>query len=448
MLLLLVGFCGCTRYLAKISDQSLMVPTTPEGFQSLLDNEVMVVNSTPGLGILGTDDLWIPDSTWQYLSAPSGPAYNWQAMIFQATSPSWNNPYTAIYYANVVLLGISQVIDSSDPAAYDSCRGSALFYRAFHFYRLEETWGQPYQPGSAATDLGIPLRLSADPSLPDRRATVQVVFSQILSDLGQALPLLSPQVPGQYRNRPSRPAAYALLTEVCLTMQDYADAERYADSSLNLYSRLVQYDTVDAGKRLPFSYMGNDEVLFQCSAYNYNVLADPDPSAEVDTTLYGLYSPNDLRLSVFFRPSPSGDGGFCFKGNYTGQFFLFSGLSVDVLYLSRAECRARAGDIAGAMSDLDTLVVTRCRPGTFVPFSASTVQEALQLILTERRKETLFREIRWSDLRRLNQDPAHAVWLYRILGDQRDSLAPMDKRYTYPIPPDEIQKSGIPQNPR
>jgi hypothetical protein len=447
MLLFLLGCWSCTKYLAKVSDQSLQVPTTPEDFQGYLDNNVMVVNSTPGLGTLGTDELWIWDSTWLRLGAPSGTAYNWQVDIFQGQpSPSWNNPYTAIFYANMVLDGISQAADSTDPAAYDSIRGSALFYRAFHFYHLEETFGQPYQPGSATTDMGIPLRLSDDLSLPDRRATVQQVYARILTDLRTAAPLLPPQFSQQYRNRPSRPAAYALLTEVCLTMQDYADAERYADSALNLYSGLVRYDTVNGAKPHPFSLAGNDEVLFQCSAYNYPVLYND--SAEVDTTLYSLYSPNDLRRIVFFRAAPSGDGGVCFKGNYTGQVFLFSGLSVDLVYLSRAECRARTGNIGGALSDLNTLIRTRYQSGTFVDYTAGTVEQALQVILTERRKETVFREVRWTDLRRLNQDPAHAVYLYRILGDQLDTLAPMDMRYTYPIPAGEIQLGGIPQNPR
>jgi hypothetical protein len=447
MLLFIPSWCSCSKYLEKVSDQLLIVPRTPEDFQSYLDNKVMFLNSTPGLGPLGTDDFWIPDSVWSQLGPPSGTAYNWQVDIFQGqASSSWDNPYYAIYYANVVLDGIGQAADSADPAAYDSLRGSALFYRAFHFYHLEETFGQPYQPRSAATDLGIPLRLSDDLSQPDRRATVAQVYTQILADLRLAAGLLSPQVPWQYRNRPSRPAAYALLTEVCLTMQDYPDAERYADSALNLYSGLVLYDTVDAAKPRPFSYAGNDEVLFECSANNYPILYND--SAEVDTTLYGLYSTNDLRRSVFFRPSLSGDGGVCFKGSYTGEVYLFSGLSVDLVYLSRAECRARTGDVGGAMNDLNKLVATRYRSNTFVAYSAATAQEALQLILMERRKETLFREVRWTDLRRLNQDPTLAVYLFRVLGGQRDSLAPMDKRYTYPIPPNEIQLGGIQQNVR
>ncbi|HET6253262.1 MAG TPA: RagB/SusD family nutrient uptake outer membrane protein [Puia sp.] len=452
-LLFVLSCCACTKYLAKVSDQSLPVPTAPGDFQAYLDNNLMVVNSTPGLGPLGTDDFWIGDSLWSTLDAPSATAYDWQADIFQgqASSDSWNRPYTAIYYANVVLDGISQKADSADPMAYDSIRGSALFYRAFHSYHLEETFGQPYQPASAGTDLGIPLRVTDDLTARDRRATVAQVYTQILADLQQAAPLLSRQVPWLNRNRPSRPAAFALLTEVCLTMQDYADAKRWADSALSLYSGLVRYDTVDAARALPFSLAGNDEVLFQCSAYNYPVLYDNNKreyGAEVDTTLYASYSPNDLRLSVFFKPSASGDGGYCFRGSYTGQFYLFSGLSVDLVLLSRAECRARLGDITGAMDDLNKLLVTRYRANTYVNYTAGTQEEALQYILMERRKETLFREVRWTDLRRLNQEPAHAVYLYRVLRGRQYVLAPMDKRYTYPIPSNEIQLSGIQQNGR
>jgi len=68
--------------------------------------------------------------------------------------------------------------------------------------------------------------------------------------------------------------------------------------------------------------------------------------------------------------------------------------------------------------------------------------------LKERRKELLFRGLRWTDLRRLNLDPRFAVTLARNVSGQIYSLPPEDPRYAWPIPDDEIQASGIPQNPR
>jgi hypothetical protein len=318
--------------------------------------------------------------------------------------------------------------------------------RALHCYYLQETFGQPYRPATAGTDLGIPLQLTDNTNQPVTRATVQEVYRQIIRDDSMAIALLPVGIQSANPNRPCRPAAYALLARVYLTMQDSANAERYADDCLNLYSTLVDYNTVDSSEAHPFPLTGNKEVLFQCSAYNYPVMYND--MAEVDSNLYRSYAINDLRRAVFFRPAPSGDGGVCFKGNYTGQLYLFSGLAVDEVYLIRAECRARSGNIAGAMSDLNTLLSSRWRSGTFQPYTAATADQALALVLTERRKETLFRELRWSDLRRLNQDPRFAISLIRILAEQVDTLPPLNDRYTYPIPENEIQLSGIPQNQR
>jgi len=73
------------------------------------------------------------------------------------------------------------------------------------------------------------------------------------------------------------------------------------------------------------------------------------------------------------------------------------------------------------------------------------MDEALALVLMERRKETLFREVRWADLRRLNQDSGT---LRRIVGDTVYTLLPGDPRYAYPIPAEEINIGGIEQNQR
>lgn len=169
---------------------------------------------------------------------------------------------------------------------------------------------------------------------------------------------------------------------------------------------------------------------------------------QVHPDLYNSYATTDRRRSVFFRQDR-------YRGNYDGSNGnaqsnnLFMGLATDELYLIRAECYAQAGNTALAMADLNSLMAKRVVP-PYVNRTATSANDALVQILAERRKELIFRTIRWTDLRRLNQDPQFAVTLRR---DQNTipytPLQPNDLRYTFLIPTREvINVTGMAQNPR
>lgn len=188
----------------------------------------------------------------------------------------------------------------------------------------------------------------------------------------------------------------------------------------------------------------NDEVLFhgQMITYGYTVRS----TTYVDTMLYAAYAEDDLRKQLYFRLRLPNR--YTFKGNYTGSSLLFGGIANDEVYLVRAECRVRLGNLEGAREDLNTLLETRWKEGTFVPVIESDPEILLTRILEERRKELLFRTTRWSDLKRLNMDERFAITLYPKLNGVEYSLPPNDIRYAFPIPDQEIQTSGIEQNPR
>ena len=99
------------------------------------------------------------------------------------------------------------------------------------------------------------------------------------------------------------------------------------------------------------------------------------------------------------------------------------------------------------MQDLNALLTSRFKQGTFQPYNATNPQDALQLILEERRKELVCRGLRFTDLRRLNKEGA-GIMLSRVVNSKTYQLAPNDLRYTLPIPNDAIEGSLIVQNPR
>jgi len=437
--------CSCKKHLNEIPDSNLQVTRTIDDLLSMEDNDQVTTNSTPGMSQLGSDDYYLSGTAWQTADIIARNAYIWAANPYEGQSvPGWNNSYKAIYIVNAVLERLPQV-PVDDSVKYRMVKGGALFFRAFFFYALEEAFGEPFRPASAAKDLGVILRLNSDPKSNPGRATVSEVYRQILSDARQAVSLL-PSLPDPVkRNRPSAAAAYALLARVCLTMQDYEGAKKYVDSSLALYDRLMDYNAFDINSTRPFSLSLNVEVLLNCSQQAY--AAQYASGSIIDSSLYRSYDVNDLRKYLFFRINQT-TGSPSFKGQYTGLSYLSGGPALDELYLIRAECNARAGDKDKALEDLNALLIKRWKTGSFVPYSALTPEEALRLILEERRKETLFRDLRWADLRRLNQDPRFARVLTRIVNGQLYTLPPNDPRYAWPIPDDEIRMSGVPQNPR
>src|SRR4051794_5490712 len=98
------------------------------------------------------------------------------------------------------------------------------------------------------------------------------------------------------------------------------------------------------------------------------------------------------------------------------------------------------------MEDVNVLLGQRYRKG-FVPLVAANAKQALAIVLQERRKELLFRGLRWTDLRRLSHDIDYAQTITRVIDGTTYTLEPNSFRYTFPIPDDIIQITGIAQNP-
>jgi hypothetical protein len=227
-------------------------------------------------------------------------------------------------------------------------------------------------------------------------------------------------------------------------MADYKNASLFADSCLQLYNKLIPYSTFNLSSSIPIPKY-NDEVIF------FNICADATfrtTNAIVDSVLYASYNSNDLRKTTFFKKDASGAPRLFGRYSANTTTGLFDGLAVDEIYMIRAEANARLGKATEALSDLNNLLVTRWKPGTYTQITASSMDTAIALILQERRKELCFRGLRWSDLRRLNKDTKYAVTLTRHLGSQTFVLSPNDNRYIFQIPQLETDYNpAIIQNP-
>ena len=442
---------GCKKaFLDKQPSTALIVPSTLTDYQNILNN-TYAMTPTPVLGDISTDNLYLTYSFWQTLDTKEANAYIWAPDIYegQGLDDNWDLPYQQVYYANLVLEGLATVPQTvANTQQWLGIQGSALFIRAYAFYNIAQLFAPVYDSLTAATDLGIPLRLHSSVTAPSIRATVQTTYGQILTDLQTAVPLLSPDFPAQQRNLPSRPACYALLARVLLSMRDYTQAGLYADSALQLYDTLIDYNTVSTTAFLPFTRL-NSETLYQSNVVTSTqcLAAVAFPGCIVDSTLYASYAATDLRRSILFHLNTT-SGLPNLNGSYAGLIYPFTGLATDECFLIRAECNAWSGNTTAALSDLNTLLQHRYATGTFTPVTAATRAEALALILAERRKELPFRGLRWTDLRRLNKEGDN-ITVTRLLNGTPYQLPPNSSLYTLPIPPDVLSDNpGMVQNIR
>ena len=450
---MLMVSCHKQDFLGKNPNSSLVVPSTLNDFQNLLDNDE-IMGQTPALGEISADNYFMTNDLWNTVGTRVQNAYTWSKDIFQGegNDEDWNYPYQQVYYANVVLDGLGKVkTDISNQTNWNSVKGQALFTRAFGLYNVAQLFAPVYDESSAATDLSIPLRLSQDVTVPSVHSTVKQTYDQVTGDLRVATGLLPPKVSMTFVNRASRPAALALLARVYLSMRKYDSARIYADSVLLTGPGLLYYDSLDAQPTIPFNRK-NDEVLYQASFVSYDgqsqvVTGYFYTGFYIDTALLHSYDPNDLRPAFYYYPA-GGKDTFGLKGSYTGSYLSFGGLATDEVYLVRAESRARMGDLTGAARDLDTLLVNRWKAGTFTGHTFGSSQDALDIILKERRKELPFRGLRWPDLRRLNKEGASISLVRRAINGTVYTLAPNNDRYVLPIPPDVLRLSGMIDNPR
>jgi hypothetical protein len=447
--LFLIGLTACTltackKYLDAKPNLALTTPTSTEDLQALLDNNIIMNRQCDDAAEVVCDNYYLNDAGYNAMPFDAYRSfYLWKSDMFKGILPTitpWAYGYNIAYYANVVLDNIDNVDKSSGEVAWNNCKGSALFFRAKSFWEVAQVFAKAYDNTTATTDLGIALRLTSDFNIKSTRATMQQTYDRIITDLTTAIPLL-PKFPTS-TFRPGKAACYGMLARVYLSMRDYQKAGLYADSCLQINSTLLNYSTVGAGT-FPFASLKltNPEIIFYSitlTRTDVNTLY-----AKIDSALFKQYDINDYRRSKYFKINT--DGSAIFIGSYYGGGNKFNGLAVDEMYLTRAECFARNGNANSAMNDLNALLQNRYKTGTFVPLTATDPTDALNKILTERRKELVMRTLRYTDLKRLNKEGAN-ITVVRFIKGQTYTLQPNDPRYALPIPDDVIQASGMPQN--
>ena len=443
--LLIVSVCAvlvsCEGFLDPKPDQGLLTPNSLNDVQLLLDN-TDVFNRQAMLVNISADDFWTTSEAYQGMNVLEQGAYLWLDDPYQGSNIlDWESAYRQVFYANVALETLEDYSGGEIERA-DELRGMALFYKSYAYFHLLQQFAPAYQRNGGNDELlGIILRDRAEINDPSERASLTDSYEALLMDLEEAVNLL-PSTIG-LKTRPNQAAGYGLLARVYLVMFEYEKAGEAAEKALQQYSDRLDFNDMDLSPLRPFERFGPETIFYSIL---HSHAFSRGAQTYVDSLLIQSYEDGDLRKDAYFNLR--GDGLFNMTGHHTGSTLVFGGLTVGELQLIAAESFARTGNETLALTYLNQLLEKRYQTEEWTPLQGLSGNELLERILLERQKELVGRGIRWTDLRRLNQEAGFEKVVVREIDGQEFRLEPGSNAYVFPIPDNEIIRSGVVQNPR
>jgi hypothetical protein len=303
IVLVLVVFTGCEEYLEENNKSNYTTGTvysTIEGIESLVNACYSPLRMWYGKegGIAFTElgtDIGIRATGCTH---PGIAAYH--PTNFSATDPNskiyWERFYAAVNYCNLALQYISE--SNLTTALKDRRTGEVSFLRAFYLWHIVETWGDVY----------LSLEPNTDPIMTATRTPVETFYTQIISDLDEAIKFLEPYS-DNYGGRVNSWAAKAFKARMLLTRAsasytnnsnraaDYAAAATLAKEVINAPGNkfVLATDYVALWNMANSNGNTNKEVVWFVN-YSANLTINPDISRYGTTNSFRSDGGNQAHL--------------------------------------------------------------------------------------------------------------------------------------------------------
>lgn len=435
---LLLLFCvSCDKFLDVKPDQKISTISSSDDLLALMSNSTIMNMGYSGLPEIAADNYYLTEEDWNALVFEEyRGSYLWKKIPMH--SEHWNTQYTRVMYANIVLDEIDKVKDGSSSVKKDHIKGMAYFFRAYTMMNLMEIFCPSFNEFTAGDKLGLVLKSNSNINEEKPRSSLLETIRFIEADLKESARLL-PINQFEYPTRPFKGAALGALSRLYLNIGDYERAEKYADEALGLTSKTLDYTGLDYDLLHPFDQYNEDIIFFSTYAAQNILLFE---KAKVDEILYQSFSDNDYRKKLFF--SIQDNGSILFKGNYQSLVpsEQFSGITVGELILIKAEAAARRSRHEIASIWLMKLLTNRYG---IVPEISSDLEKLLIQIKNERRKELLFRGVRWGDLKRFSKDDS-----FELIRNFKNNINKMTSEelsdFSFYIPQEVIESGNVIQN--
>lgn len=456
---------------AKIFSSDAQADQTLAGLYSQMissDGMLSMLNGGATIyGGLAADELILPNGV---LFAEEQEINNNKILVNNTISEGvlWTATYKTIYTANAILDGeAASTAATLTKTKRIELKASARFFRAFSFFYLTNFFGD------------IPLPLSSDyrKTIRLKRVKQQEVYQQIIEDLKEAISLFSdPDAAVMSRTKANKVAAEALLARTYLYIQDWGNAESYANqvianSSYELENLKKTFDpdsretvlqlTINPSTNVgtineiihlsplfPLSYLSPADQALILDPEGYAGFIDAlTPRIIIQEQLTNAFEVDDQRKSTWldYNGSPDVAPYFAKKTYFANKYPKTESdrtnyvlIRLAELHLIRAEARAMLNKNDLAAADID-LIRNRAGLGK----TSAVAQADLLNAIAQERKTELFAEWghRFFDLKRTGKALAVLSAIPGKQGLTADGLL-------FPIPPLEIlANSNLTQNP-
>ncbi|MEL1239677.1 RagB/SusD family nutrient uptake outer membrane protein [Flavobacterium flavipallidum] len=446
--LLLIGLTSCESYLDEVP-KGKKIPETLADFEAMLRYEYgnHRVDITQALNLL--NDKWQSSANLNYYPLYKA-NYFWDESINRITL---NNADETAYYASYgAINSFNLIIENaltSQNATEDAKRvvwAHAKVLRAMTYFNLVNYYADTYDASTAATKLSVPLITSANVNAPYTQISIQAMYDFILKDMEEALPFL-PKT-GATILHPGLGAAYAFYARVYLQMNNYTQALAFADKALaennKLYDWTAYYATNKTQIENATSYVRTASPMDFNYIENYNFRHGSSNSSSGESTIPyergAQFETGDARFKSRWKVRTVGADTY-YYGTISGYFNL-GGMTTVEVYLIKAECQARKGEINEAMNTLNTVRKTRILAASYADLTATTTAQAMAHIMKTKRNELILSIVPFCDIRRWNHEGIYTVTLSKIVDGNTLTLAPTSHMWTMPFPQGAIDNPG------
>lgn len=413
VLSLSLGLTACDDKLDINPYQSIDASTALSTEANVTSAVVGLYSSIGGSNLYGTNLILTPEllAADGYINF-QGTFTNFRQLARRTTnsenstaSSVWQAAYQAINQANLVIDALPVVSNDNLKKQYE---GEARFIRAIMYFDLVRLYGKQYTPGTTNSQLGVPISLVPvktiqEASVLGKRATVEEVYTQVITDLTQAATLL----PTSNGTRASRFTAKALLARVYLQQSNFSAARVQADSVIT-YSRKSLSPTLQS----VFTGRNTSESLLEIQQNDQNNAGTSNTGlatlfssigqqgrgdVQVLTAFANQYETTDARGTsqlIYTGTGTNSPNGQLRSGKWVAYGQNIPLIRLAEMYLIRSETAFRAGDFAVALADVNRV---RTRSGATLLTEATL---SLDAILRERQLELAFEGFRIYDLKR------------------------------------------------